>query len=169
MRRQIRTLCCRATSTTSHDHWRNSESIVRGWRIDPNQKSCQRKPSLQTSPAVQICGRLTVLPTNTSYSEVTAWYFQSVLDQMPLHSPMRTIQWWRNINNVSVQNYGGLRWIPILKKISSLVTLAKRTSRPERPEPVCPTNLPKEPWIHPTIDVCGPFPTGQSVVVLTDC
>ena len=125
MRRQIRTLYCRATSTTSHDHWRNSKSILRRWRIDPNQKSCQRKPCLQTSPAVQICGRLTVLPTNASYSEVTAWYFQSVLDQMPSHSPMRTMQRWRNINNVSVQNYGGPRWIPILKKISSLVTPAK--------------------------------------------
>jgi len=42
------------------------------------------------------------------------------------------------------------------------------TSRPECPETVCPTNLPKEPWIHLAIDVRGPFPTGQSVVVLTD-
>lgn len=42
------------------------------------------------------------------------------------------------------------------------------TSRPERPEPVCPTNLPKEPWTYLAIDVCGPFPTGESVVVLTD-
>ena len=42
------------------------------------------------------------------------------------------------------------------------------TGRPERPEPVCPTELPQEPWTHLAIDVCGPFPTGESVVVLTD-
>ena len=42
------------------------------------------------------------------------------------------------------------------------------TSRPERPEPVCPTQLTKKPWIHLAIDVCGPFPTRESVVVLTD-
>lgn len=42
------------------------------------------------------------------------------------------------------------------------------TSRPERPEPVCPTNLRKEPWTHLATDVCGPFHTGQSFVVLTD-
>ena len=42
------------------------------------------------------------------------------------------------------------------------------TSRPERTEPVCPTELPEKPWIHLAIDVCGPFPTGESVVVLTD-
>ena len=37
-----------------------------------------------------------------------------------------------------------------------------------RPEPVKPTSLPKEPWSKLTIDVCGPFPTGEQVVVLTD-
>ena len=42
------------------------------------------------------------------------------------------------------------------------------TSRPERAEPVCTTELPEKPWIHLAIDVCGPFPTGESVVVLTD-
>lgn len=42
------------------------------------------------------------------------------------------------------------------------------TSWPERPEPVCPTELPEKPWTHLAIDVCGPFPTGELVVVLTD-
>ena len=42
------------------------------------------------------------------------------------------------------------------------------TSRLERPEPVCPTQLTKKPWIHLAIDVCGPFLTRESVVVLTD-
>ena len=37
-----------------------------------------------------------------------------------------------------------------------------------RPEPVKPTSLPKEPWSKLAIDVCGPFPTGEQVVVLTD-
>lgn len=42
------------------------------------------------------------------------------------------------------------------------------TSRPPRPEPMQPTDLPEERWTHLAIDVCGPFPTGESVVVLTD-
>ena len=37
-----------------------------------------------------------------------------------------------------------------------------------RPEPVQPTTLPKQPWSKLAIDVCGPFPTGEQVVVLTD-
>ena len=36
------------------------------------------------------------------------------------------------------------------------------------PEPVKPTSLPKEPWSKLAIDVCGPFPTGEQIVVLTD-
>jgi hypothetical protein len=31
-----------------------------------------------------------------------------------------------------------------------------------------PTKLPKKPWSKLAIDVCGPFPTGEQVVVLTD-
>ena len=37
-----------------------------------------------------------------------------------------------------------------------------------RPEPVNPTTLPQQPWSKLAIDVCGPFPTGKQVVVLTD-
>ena len=42
------------------------------------------------------------------------------------------------------------------------------TSRPGRPEPVCPTELRERPWTHLAIDVCRPFPTEESVVVFTD-
>lgn len=41
-------------------------------------------------------------------------------------------------------------------------------SRSPRPEPMEPTKLPKKPWSKLAIDVCGPFPTGEQVVVLTD-
>lgn len=37
-----------------------------------------------------------------------------------------------------------------------------------RPEPMKPTDLPEKPWTKLAIDVCGPFPTGEQVVVLTD-
>ncbi len=37
-----------------------------------------------------------------------------------------------------------------------------------RPEPMKPTQLPEKPWLKLAIDVCGPFPTGEQVVVLTD-
>ena len=40
--------------------------------------------------------------------------------------------------------------------------------KPDRPEPVQPTKLPDEPWNELAIDVCGPFPTGEYVVSLTD-
>ncbi|CAB4024757.1 Transposon Tf2-6 poly [Paramuricea clavata] len=40
--------------------------------------------------------------------------------------------------------------------------------KPERPEPVCPTKRPDACCTHFVIDVCGPFPTGEFVVVLTD-
>jgi hypothetical protein len=37
-----------------------------------------------------------------------------------------------------------------------------------RPEPMCPTELPGERWPQLAIDVCGPFPTGEYIVVVTD-
>ena len=40
--------------------------------------------------------------------------------------------------------------------------------QPDPPEPVQPTKLPDEPWTDLAIDVCGPFPTGEYVVSLTD-
>ena len=42
------------------------------------------------------------------------------------------------------------------------------TSRPRRPEPMQPTDLTEERLTHLAINVCGPFPTGESVVALTD-
>ena len=42
------------------------------------------------------------------------------------------------------------------------------TGNPSRPEPVKPTDLPKERWTALAIDVCGPFPTGEYVVTLID-
>jgi hypothetical protein len=41
------------------------------------------------------------------------------------------------------------------------------TSHPPRPEPMCPTELPGERWSQLAIDVCGPFPTGEYIVVVT--
>jgi hypothetical protein len=41
-------------------------------------------------------------------------------------------------------------------------------AQPPRPEPMRPTELPKEPWTELAIDICGPFPTGECIVVLTD-
>ncbi|CAB4035987.1 Transposon Tf2-6 poly, partial [Paramuricea clavata] len=41
-------------------------------------------------------------------------------------------------------------------------------AQPPRPEPMRPTELPKEPWTELAIDICGPFPTGEYIVVLTD-
>ena len=42
------------------------------------------------------------------------------------------------------------------------------TGSPSSPEPVQPTDLPKERWSLLAIDVCGPFPTGEFVVTLID-
>ena len=42
------------------------------------------------------------------------------------------------------------------------------TSHPPQPEPMCPTELPGEPWSKLAIDVCGFFPTGEYMVVVTD-
>ena len=38
--------------------------------------------------------------------------------------------------------------------------------KPDKPEPVQPTKLPEERWSQR--DLCGPFPTGEHVAVLTD-
>ena len=42
------------------------------------------------------------------------------------------------------------------------------TARPQRPEPMQPTQLSNHPWIKLALDICGPFPTEEHVAVLTD-
>ena len=37
-----------------------------------------------------------------------------------------------------------------------------------RPEPMIPTELPSRPWEHISIDLCGPFPTGENLLVVVD-
>lgn len=41
-------------------------------------------------------------------------------------------------------------------------------AQPAHPEPMCLTDLPKEYWTDLVIAICGPFPTGEYIVVLTD-
>ena len=64
---------------------------------------------------------------------------------------------------------------PLMKHSNSLFTYnikhchaCQVTSHPPRPEPMCPTELPGERWSQLAIDVCGPFPTGEYIVVVTD-
>ena len=42
------------------------------------------------------------------------------------------------------------------------------TARTQRPEPMQPTQLLDHPWLKLVLDICGPFPTGEHVTVLTD-
>ena len=42
------------------------------------------------------------------------------------------------------------------------------TAKPPCPEPMTPTELPKAPWTQLAIDICGPFPSGEYIAVLTD-
>lgn len=39
---------------------------------------------------------------------------------------------------------------------------------PPKPEPMVRTDLPSGPWEQVAIDLCGPFPTGESLLVITD-
>ena len=64
-----------------------------------------------------------------------------------------------------------LWWPQIDKQIEEHVKCChpcQLVAQPPRPEPMHPTKLPKEPWTELAIDICGPFPTGEYIVVLTD-
>lgn len=41
-------------------------------------------------------------------------------------------------------------------------------SQPPPPEPIVSTPMPDQPWSHVAIDLCGPFPTGEMLIVLVD-
>ncbi len=41
-------------------------------------------------------------------------------------------------------------------------------SQPSPPEPLKPTTLPQGPWQHLAIDLLGPFPSGDSILVVVD-
>lgn len=42
------------------------------------------------------------------------------------------------------------------------------SSQPPKPGPMCPTKLPSKRWSQFAFDVCGPFSTGEYIVVLTN-
>ena len=55
--------------------------------------------------------------------------------------------------------------VSVEKHINKIMS---RLRNPSRPEPVQPTELPKERWSSLAIDVCGLFPTCEYVVTLID-
>ena len=64
-----------------------------------------------------------------------------------------------------------LYWPQIDKQIEEHVKCChpcQLVAQPPCPEPMHPTKLPKEPWTELAIDICGPFPTGEYIVVITD-
>ena len=69
---------------------------------------------------------------------------------------IRSKLWWPQMN-------------PKLKNTSKPVIRAKLTvALNDQNQFVQLNSVPEKPWIHLAINVCGPFPTGESVVVLTD-
>ena len=42
-------------------------------------------------------------------------------------------------------------------------------AQPNPPEPLQSTPMPHHPWEHVKIDFCGPFPSGNSLLVIIDC
>ena len=62
-------------------------------------------------------------------------------------------------------------WPGIDKEIENRVKRCKACivmSETNRPEPLKPTPLPDRPWQHIGIDLCGPLPSGESLLVAVD-
>lgn len=82
---------------------------------------------------------------------------------------MKIMQGWQNVNNASVRNCDGPRWTLKLKNTSKPVIRSKlKVALNDQNQFVQLNSVPEKPWIHLAINVCGPLPTGESVVVLTD-
>ena len=63
--------------------------------------------------------------------------------------------WWPNIN----------------EEVETMISLCSKCicqGEPEKPEPVKPTDWVNKPWSSVAIDICGPFVTGEYLVVLVD-
>ena len=70
-------------------------------------------------------------------------------------SRLREKVWWPGIDK-DVENY--------VKNCKSCLLM----SRDNRPEPLNPTPLPDRPWQHIGVDICGPLPSGESLLVAVD-
>ena len=55
-----------------------------------------------------------------------------------------------------------------VEEYMNICLVCQDTGSPSHPEPVQPTDLPKEEWLLLAIDVCEPFPTSKFVVTLID-
>ena len=64
--------------------------------------------------------------------------------------------WWPRINK-EIENY-------VKCCLPCQCTNPKKTE----PEPIQSTLLPTKPWTHLAIDICGPFPSGDFIVVPLD-
>jgi len=69
---------------------------------------------------------------------------------------MREKVWWPSLNK------------DIEKLISTCHVCQVLSDHDMRPEPMRPTELPSRPWEHISIDLCGPFPTGENLLVVVD-
>lgn len=64
-------------------------------------------------------------------------------------------------------------WPNMTKQVEATVSScrpcqAARSDGAPRPPPLQPTPLPEGPWQSLSVDVCGPFPSGEHVIVLVD-
>ena len=66
---------------------------------------------------------------------------------------------------------GKVWWPGIDKEVEHYVKNCKACllmSSENRPEPLNPTPLPDRPWQHIAVDICGPLPSGESLLVAVD-
>lgn len=55
-------------------------------------------------------------------------------------------------------------WLPLMNQ--DVEHLIRRCVKPIRPESVKTTELPSQPWQELAIDLCGPFPTRENLLVV---
>jgi hypothetical protein len=72
-----------------------------------------------------------------------------------------------SLNNSSVRRCGGQESM-LKQRPSSRHAYPVSTMPPTVPEPLRPSTMPSKPWQSIHIDLCGPFPSGESLLVCVD-
>ena len=107
-----------------------------------------------TDHSILLRGTRIVLPTTLREQAITLAH-EDHAGMTRCKQRLRAKLWWPNMDK-EIEDH--------IKSCHPCQT----TARPPRPEPMQPTELPNQPWLKLALDICGPFPTGEYVAVLTD-
>ena len=129
--------------------------------ITTNQwESTQCKKYIPVSSELCVIGKLVLRGTRIVIPQVLRQQTLTLAHEghigiVSMKQRLRSKVWWPGINREA-------------ERYCKTCHSCQLVSQPSPPEPLKPTTLPQGPWKHLAIDLLGPFPSGDSILVVVD-